>query len=54
MDGLKFCKNVYDMFSQTRSEPDGIRKLRSPKRKKPEKGLMEELGFGQQRNREQA
>jgi hypothetical protein len=43
MDGLKFCKNVYDMFSQTRNEPNGTSKLRSPKRKKQEKRLTEEL-----------
>ena len=42
MDGLKFCKNVYDMFEQLRSEPNGISKLRM-RPTKEEKRFTEEL-----------
>jgi hypothetical protein len=42
MDGLAFCKKVYDMYDQIRSEPDGSSKIRMRSTKK-EKRLAEEL-----------
>lgn len=42
LDGLDFCRKVYDLFDQTREEPDGISKLRL-RPTKNEKRLIEEL-----------
>lgn len=42
LNGLDFCRKVYDLLDQVRGEPDGIAKLRlRPTRK--EKRLIEEL-----------
>jgi len=42
LDGLDFCRKVYDLLDQLRIEPDGIVKLRLRPTKK-EKRLIEEL-----------
>jgi hypothetical protein len=42
LDGLEFCRNVYDLFEQVRAGPDGIAKLRR-RPTKTEKRLVEEL-----------
>lgn len=42
LDGLDFCRKVYDLFDQVRSGPDGIAKLRL-RPTKNEKRLIEEL-----------
>jgi hypothetical protein len=42
LDGLNFCKKVYDMFDQVRGSADGIAKIRM-RPTKNEKRLMEEL-----------
>jgi hypothetical protein len=42
LDGLEFCQRVYDLFDQTRRQPDGIAKLRL-RPTKDEKRLLEEL-----------
>jgi hypothetical protein len=42
LDGLDFCRKVYDLFDQVRIETDGIAKLRLRPTKK-EKRLIEEL-----------
>ena len=42
LDGLQFCRQVYDLFDQTRREPEGIAKLRL-RLTKNEKRLLEEL-----------
>ena len=42
LDGLDFCRKVYDLFEQVRGEPDGISKLRL-RPTKNEKRLIEEL-----------
>jgi hypothetical protein len=42
LDGLDFCRRVYDLFDQVRSDPDGIAKLRL-RRTKNEKRLIKEL-----------
>jgi hypothetical protein len=42
LDGLDFCRKVYDLFDQLRIEPDGIAKFRLRPTKK-EKRLIEEL-----------
>ncbi|MCU1258101.1 MAG: hypothetical protein JWO80_986, partial [Bryobacterales bacterium] len=42
LDGLKFCKQVYDMYDQVRSEAGGTSKLRM-RASKREKRLTEEL-----------
>ncbi len=42
LDGLDFCRKVYDFFDQVRSGPDGIEKLRL-RPTKSEKRLIEEL-----------
>ena len=42
LDGLIFCRKVYDLFDQISSDPDGIAKLRLHKTK-TEKRLIEEL-----------
>lgn len=41
MDGLKFCRKVYEYFEQIRNSPDGTNKLRLCG--KSEKCLLEEL-----------
>lgn len=55
IDGLDFCRKVYDLFDQTRAAPDGIAKLRL-RPTKSEKRLIEELipiaRYVQQRYRE--
>src|SRR5262245_206815 len=42
LDGLDFCKLVYELFDQVRSGPDGVAKLRL-RPTKTEKRLVEEL-----------
>jgi len=42
LDGLNFCRKVYDLFDQVRAEPDGTAKLRL-RATKLEKRLLEEL-----------
>src|SRR5712692_12083084 len=42
LNGLYFCKKVYDLFEQIRKTPDGIKRLRLRKSKN-EKKLIEEL-----------
>jgi hypothetical protein len=42
LDGLDFCRKVYDLFDQVRDGPDGIAKLRL-RPTKNEKRLIEEL-----------
>ena len=42
LDGLDFCRKVYDLFDQVMGEPDGIAKLRL-RQTKTEKRLIEEL-----------
>ena len=42
LNGLDFCRKVYDLFDKARGEPDGIAKLRLRSTKK-EKRLIEEL-----------
>jgi hypothetical protein len=42
LDGLDFCRKVYDLFGQLRGEPNGIAKLRL-RPTKNEKRLIEEL-----------
>ncbi|MGO9590666.1 MAG: hypothetical protein ACLP3K_11565 [Candidatus Acidiferrales bacterium] len=42
LDGLDFCRKVYDLFDQVRGGPDGISKLRL-RPTKNEKRLIEEL-----------
>jgi hypothetical protein len=42
LDGLDFCRRVYDLFDQTQAAPDGIAKLRL-RPTKNEKRLLEEL-----------
>lgn len=42
LDGLNFCRKVYDLFEQRSQEPDGIGKLRL-RPTKNEKRLIEEL-----------
>jgi hypothetical protein len=42
LDGLDFCRKVYDLFDQVRGEPDGIAKLRL-RPTLTEKRLIEEL-----------
>lgn len=42
LDGLDFCRKVYDLFDQVRGGPDGIAKLRL-RPTKSEKRLIEEL-----------
>jgi hypothetical protein len=42
LDGLDFCKQVYDLFDQIRNGPDGIERLRL-RPTKIEKKLIEEL-----------
>jgi hypothetical protein len=42
LDGLNFCRGVYEFFNQTRKSPDGIAKLRL-RPSKNEKRLIEEL-----------
>lgn len=42
LDGLNFCRKVYELFNQTRAGTDGISKLRL-RRSKQEKRLIEEL-----------
>jgi hypothetical protein len=42
LDGLDFCRKVYDFFDQVRREPDGVAKLRL-RRTKKQKRLVEEL-----------
>jgi hypothetical protein len=42
LDGLAFCRRVYEFFNQTRASPDGIAKLRL-RSSKNEKRLIEEL-----------
>jgi len=54
LDGLDFCRKVYDLFDQVQAEPDGIAKLRLRPTKR-EKRLIEELlpiaGYVQERYR---
>jgi hypothetical protein len=42
LDGLDFCRKVYDLFDQVKDSPDGIAKLRL-RPTKTEKRLIEEL-----------
>jgi hypothetical protein len=42
LDGLNFCRKVYELFNQTRASPGGIGKLRL-RPSKNEKRLIEEL-----------
>ncbi|MGH9437981.1 MAG: hypothetical protein ACRD22_08805 [Terriglobia bacterium] len=42
LDGLEFCKRVYELFDQVKSEPEGIEKLRLRPTNR-EKKLLEEL-----------
>jgi hypothetical protein len=42
LDGLDFCRKVYDLFDQVRDGPEGVAKLRLRPTKK-EKRLIEEL-----------
>src|SRR4051812_761780 len=42
IDGLEFCRWVYDLFDQTKEAPDGVAKLRLLSTKN-EKRLLEEL-----------
>jgi len=42
LDGLDFCRKVYDLFDQVRRGPDGVAKLRL-RPTKNEKRLLEEL-----------
>jgi len=42
LDGLEFCRKVYDLFDQTRRQAEGIAKLRL-RSTKSEKRLLEEL-----------
>lgn len=42
LDGLNFCRKVYDLWNQTRADPEGIAKLRL-RPTKNEKRLIEEL-----------
>lgn len=42
LNGLDFCRKVYDLFDQVRNEPEGITKLRL-RPTKNEKRLIEEL-----------
>jgi hypothetical protein len=42
LDGLDFCRKVYDLFDQVQSEPDGIARLRL-RPTKSEKRLIKEL-----------
>src|ERR1035441_571691 len=42
LDGLEFCRKVYDLFDQVQNGPDGIAKLRL-RPSKNEKRLVEEL-----------
>jgi len=42
LEGLDFCRKVYDLFDQVRRSPDGIAKLRL-RPTKTEKRLLEEL-----------
>jgi len=42
LDGLDFCRKVYDLFDQVKAGPDGIEKLRL-RPTKLEKRLVEEL-----------
>jgi hypothetical protein len=42
LDGLDFCRKVYDFFDQTQGSPDGVAKLRL-RPTKNEKRLVEEL-----------
>lgn len=42
LDGLDFCRKVYDLFDQTQGAPDGVAKLRL-RPTKNEKRLVEEL-----------
>ena len=42
LDGLDFCRKVYDLFDQVRDGPDGVAKLRL-RPTKNEKRLIEEL-----------
>ena len=42
LDGLDFCRKVYDLFDQVRREPDGVARLRF-RPTKTEKRLLEEL-----------
>jgi hypothetical protein len=42
LNGLDFCRKVYDLFEQVRSGPEGVRKLRL-RPTKSEKRLIEEL-----------
>jgi hypothetical protein len=42
LDGLNFCRDVYELFNQTRASPGGIGKLRL-RPSKNEKRLIEEL-----------
>jgi hypothetical protein len=42
LNGLDFCRKVYDLFDQVRNEPEGITKLRL-RLTKNEKRLIEEL-----------
>ena len=42
MDGLSFCRKVYDLFEQRSQEPGGVAKLRL-RPTKNEKRLIEEL-----------
>ena len=42
LDGLDFCRKVYDLFDQVQNGPDGIAKLRL-RSSKNEKRLVEEL-----------
>jgi hypothetical protein len=41
LDGLDFCREVYDLFDQIQKQPDGVARLR--KRAGVEKKLIEEL-----------
>lgn len=41
LDGLDFCRDVYDLFDAIQKSPDGVTRLR--KRKGTEKKLIEEL-----------
>jgi hypothetical protein len=42
LDGLDFCRKVYDLFDQTQAAPDGVARLRL-RPTKNEKRLVEEL-----------
>ncbi len=42
LDGLDFCRNVYDLFDQIRNGPEGIARIRL-RQAKMEKRLVEEL-----------